>query len=93
MQDFEWDEEKAQANRAKHGVSFEDAALVFQDEDRIEWLDEKKDYGEDRYTTVGLVKGRILFVVYTERAETLRLIMARRATKTEQRKYYGDRTI
>lgn len=80
-------------SRAKHGVSFEDAVLVFEDEDRLEWLDARSDYGEDRYATVGLVSARVLFVVYTERGGALRLIMARVVTKTEQRNYYGDRTV
>ena len=63
MERFEWDEAKADANLAKHGVSFADAAGVFEDLSRIEWLDDREDYGEDRFVTVGHVQGREVVVV------------------------------
>lgn len=85
---FEWDEEKARVNRQKHGISFELAAMVFNDEDRIEIYDEEHSLDEDRYITIGLA-GEVLFVVYTERKDTIRLISARLATARERRLYYG----
>jgi uncharacterized DUF497 family protein len=88
---FEWDERKAEANLRKHKVSFPDATLVLEDEHRMEWLDDRDEHGEDRYATVGLGGARVLFVVYTERGNKLRLIMARRATRLETEEYYGDR--
>lgn len=93
MERFEWDESKAEANLAKHGVSFPDAARVFEDFSRLEWLDEREDYGEDRFVTIGLVGGRQLAVVYTMRGENRRLIMARRATRRERKEYYGNREV
>ena len=87
-QTFQWDSEKAELNWRKHTVSFEDAALVFSDENRIEQFDEEHSDFEDRYITVGLVK-KILFVVYTERGEVIRLISARRANAEERRDYYA----
>ncbi len=93
MVEFEWDEEKAQANLVKHGVSFPAASRVFEDDARIEWIDSRKDYGEPRYATIGLVNGRCLFVAYTERGACLRLIMARRATRRERREYHGHRKV
>ncbi len=87
---FEWDEEKAKLNLAKHGIPFETAAKVFLDENRIEIYDEThSNEGEDRYITIGLA-GEVLFVVYTERHPQIRLISARLATAKERRLYYGD---
>lgn len=86
---FEWDEEKAAINFRKHGVAFEDAIYVFQDEQRIEFYDsEHSDDEEDRFVVIGLV-GTVLFVVYTERRDTIRIISARKANSKERRGYYG----
>ena len=52
---IEWDKEKAQTNLSKHGISFDDALLVFYDQKRIETYDFREDYGEDRWATIGLV--------------------------------------
>jgi hypothetical protein len=90
---LEWDEAKADANLAKHGISFPDAARVFEDFSRFEWLDEREDYGEDRFVTVGIVAGRAILLVYTMRGENRRLIMARRATRREREEYYGNREV
>ena len=87
---FEWDEEKANLNWRKHKIDFNDAAKVFADENRVEWLDEYHSDDEDRYITVGKVN-EILFVVYTEREDVTRLISARRANKQERRKYYAGK--
>ena len=86
---FEWDEEKNRINRQKHGISFETAMLVFNDDNRIEIYDFKHSGDEDRYNTIGCVND-ILFVVYTERKENIRLISARLATKLERSVYYDQ---
>lgn len=83
---FEWDEDKAQINKNKHGISFEQALRVFEDENRLEEIDEKHSDEEIRYVTIGRVND-ILYVVYTERAENTRLITARRANKKERTRY------
>jgi len=85
-EDFEWDTEKARINYEKHKVHFEIAAAVFDDEDRIEWYDAQHSVNEDRYNTIGKVND-VLFVVYTERREKIRLISARLATPMERRLY------
>lgn len=85
---FEWDDEKNRINKRKHRISFETAEKVFADENRVEWLDEEHSDEEDRYITIGKVD-EILFVIYTEREERIRLISARRANKNERRKYYA----
>lgn len=86
--EFEWDEEKEKINVKKHGISFSTAALVFDDEDRIEIYDTIHSVQEDRFITIGSV-GRILFVVYTNRDSSIRLISARLANDKERRLYYG----
>ena len=86
---IEWDDEKNEINVRKHGISFETAAYVFADENRIELYDELHSDEEDRYQVIGRV-GKVLFVIYTERGEAVRLISARYATAKERRVYYGN---
>ena len=88
----EWDEKKNAINKRIHHISFETAKMVFADPDRVERLDNSvgsNDSNETRWQTLGLV-GRVLFVVYTERGEKLRLISARLANKAERSSYYGN---
>ena len=85
---FEWDEDKAAANIRKHGISFETAGRVFQDDSLIEIFDSLHSDDENRMLAIGLVD-EIVSVVYTERHEqTIRLISARKATKKERSMYY-----
>ena len=86
---FEWDEAKNLINQKKHGISFETAAYVFQDQNYIEMFDFEHSVNEDRYIAIGRV-GEVLFVVFTERLENIRLISARLATETERRLYYDQ---
>ena len=83
-----WDRKKAALNLQKHGVSFEDAALVFADDNLIVYCDEKHSQTETRWKAIGMVND-VLLVVYTERGEALRLITARAATPKERSEYYG----
>jgi uncharacterized DUF497 family protein len=88
--DFEWDADKAALNLRKHRVSFEDAARVFLDPNRIETFDGRDAHGEDRWKTVGLVEPALLAVVYTVRGEdgdVIRLISARKADAHERAQY------
>lgn len=87
---FEWDEAKNRINQEKHGISFEMAAYVFQDKHYIEMYDfEHSDVDEERFIAIGRV-GKILFVVFTERKDNVRLISARLATEAERRLYYDQ---
>ncbi len=90
---FEWDEAKERYNIWKHGIRFITATSVFSDPFRLEIYDEMHSDDEVRYITIGEIKSEcmILFVVYTERAESIRIISARRASSKERRLYY-DRT-
>lgn len=94
MQDneFEWDDAKADSNLQKHGVSFEAARLVFEDVFSVEEPDTSLDYGEERLLLIGMAKGELLTVVYTERDGRIRIISARKAIKREQHGYYQNQT-
>ena len=85
---LEWNAVKAAMNLQKHGVSFEEAEPVFLDNGRIEFFDGRKNYGEDRWATIGLAHSAVLYVVYTVRHEdTIRLISARKANADERKQY------
>jgi uncharacterized protein len=87
--EFEWDDAKAQANWNAHGVSFDLAKTVFNDPFAIERLDDREEYGEQRFVTIGMAEGNILlFVAYADREERIRIISARRATLYEQNDYF-----
>ena len=86
---FEWDEEKEYTNFIKHRVLFEDAEHIFDDPRRIERIDEDEHNEEDRWQTMGMAD-KVLFVVYTERGDSTRIISARVAKPYERRIYYGN---
>jgi uncharacterized protein len=90
--EFQWDDAKAAQNYAKHGVSFEAAKAVFKDPFAIEYLDDREDYGEERFIIIGLVESRLLFVAYTMRDEVIRIISARAAVPFEKREYHEQNT-
>lgn len=87
MQEFDWDEDKRLANIRNHAIDFEDATTIF-DADFITVEDDRFDYGEQRFITLGLLKGRVIAVVHTERGTITRIISARKATKYEQITYF-----
>lgn len=86
---YEWDPAKAIENRRKHRVDFADAVGALEDPNRIEEIDDRFDYGEDRMHVIWMTDSRILFVITTIRGNaTGRIISARRATRNEQDRYY-----
>lgn len=85
---FEWDEDKARSNARKHGVAFEEASSVFSDPLAAIFTDEAHSDEEPREILIGhSTPGRLLVVSFTERAEAIRIISARPATKLERRDY------
>lgn len=86
---FEWDENKNQQNKLKHAISFEQACHVFTDPMYLEMYDFEHSDIEDRYIAIGMVND-VLFVVFTERKDCIRIISARLATNIERRIYYGQ---
>jgi uncharacterized protein len=92
---FEWDQQKAQANLKKHGVSFELAMHVF--DDPFAYSRQDRDVnGELRWQTIGRVDGYLLLLVaHTvvlpyEEEELIRIISARRADRTERKRYENE---
>ena len=90
--EFEWDDHKAADNLQKHGIDFLDAIHVFLDPHRLEVEDDREEYGELRFKTIGLAQGRLLVVVYTYRQQHIRIISARKAERYERRKYHEGET-
>lgn len=91
--EFDWDPVKAESNRRKHGVAFEEAMVIFNDPLALSLLDQESGEGEERWVTMGRnVAGNLLLVVHTyielsaERA-SIRIISARRPTRRETRAY------
>jgi uncharacterized protein len=82
---FEWDEAKNYENIRKHEIDFADVPAMFDSEMLIE-LDERFDYGEDRWFGIGFLGSGIAVVVWTERRKNvIRIISARRANRHEQK--------
>ena len=83
---FTWDERKRAANLAKHAVDF---AIVerFAFDTAVVIIDKRKDYGEVRYRALGMIDGRLHALVFTARAERIRVISLRRANERERRNY------
>ncbi len=83
---FAWDNEKAEINRQKHGIDFEDASRIFK-----EFVLAKAQFedGEDRWQRIGVTKAEEVLAVITERSNRCRIISARRASKSERQRYYA----
>jgi uncharacterized DUF497 family protein len=88
--EFEWDNAKAAVNWCDHGLSFEEAILVFRDPFAVEQLDTREDYAEERINLIGMCEGVLIHVTYTERRDRIRIISARRAERHEQDHYYRE---
>ena len=98
---FEWDEDKAESNLKKHGVSFDDAALVLADEEadkfHVEEYDGQHSDGEDRYVTTASHpddRGIVLIISWTDRStaddKVTRIISARTAKPVEKKRYVKE---
>jgi uncharacterized DUF497 family protein len=88
---FSWDQRKARSNASKHGVSFEEAASAFGDPLSLTVEDPDHSRGEKRYILVGETYGhRLVVVSHTERANVVRIISARTATRLERKTYEED---
>ena len=91
--DFEWDLHKARSNRNTHGVTFEEAATVFQDPQMLTLYDGKHSALEDRWISLGIsAAGRLLVINHTfptpvSEHVPVRIISSRKATRRERRQY------
>ncbi|HEX3554009.1 MAG TPA: BrnT family toxin [Thermoanaerobaculia bacterium] len=87
---FEWDDAKNDVNLQKHGINFTDVWQVFTEPMLID-LDDREDYGEERWIGTGWLGNLLIVVVWTEPEEdTIRVISARRADRYERRRYEKD---
>lgn len=91
--DITYDSVKNEANIAKHGVSLADAANLDW-ESALEWLDNRKTYGEPRMSALGVLADRVYFVAFVDRADGRRVISFRKANQREFDRYvaYLDST-
>jgi len=81
---FEWDSNKNEGNRQKHGIAFEDAVEIF-DGPYVKFGSDRS--GETRWLAIGETQGHVIAVVYTERKERIRIISARMARSYERENY------
>ena len=86
---FEWDESKNEGNKEKHGLYLWEAELVFDDPAAVTLIDDRKDYGESRCVAIGGIDS-VLFVVYTRRKDSIRVISLRKASVKERNLYHGN---
>lgn len=88
---YTWDENKRAINLNKHGIDFIDAAEIFGDPNRIETIDDRQNYGEERFQTIGYAMPGLLFVVYTYRDDkTKRRIISARKASTKEKAIYNS---
>jgi uncharacterized DUF497 family protein len=91
---FEFDPAKSAKNERERGLPFAAASRLF-DGLRLEWQDQRKDYGEIRVNTLGEIEGRVVFASFTRRDEAIRIISFRKANARETRRYrehFGTRS-
>jgi uncharacterized DUF497 family protein len=84
---FEWDERKNQINIRERGLDFADAEIVFEGA-TFTFDDDRFDYGEERFITLGMFAGEVVVIAHTERGENVRIISMRKATRYERRLYF-----
>jgi hypothetical protein len=84
-----WGEKKRKSNIKNHGLDFADAEITFAGA-TFTFEDDRFDYGEQRFITMGLLRGMVVVIVHTERQETIRVISMRKANKHEQEIYFQN---
>jgi uncharacterized DUF497 family protein len=86
---FEWDDAKRKLNMKKLGIDFINASKIF-DGYTLTIVDDRYDYGEERFVTFGILEGRVVVVVHTENEHLIRIISIRKATKYEEKRYFSQ---
>ena len=84
---YQWDERKRKVNLRKHGFDFLDAPPVFRGA-TLTVADDRRDYGEERFITFGLLRNIVVAVAHTEQPNTIRIISMRKATRYEEKSYF-----
>jgi hypothetical protein len=87
---YEWNDAKNQLNIRNHGIDFLDVPSMFQ-HPMVTFLDQRRDYDEDRWVGIGILRTLVVVVVFTERGtDTMRIISARKATRNEEKIYRNE---
>ena len=86
---YEWDEAKSRSNIQKHGIDFSGSEEVFTGQ-TVTLPDERFDYGELRFITLGWLRSQVVVVAHTETDEMIRIISIRKATKNEENQYFKE---
>lgn len=86
---FEWDDTKRKSNIKNHGIDFINAPMIFSGY-TLTILDDRYDYGEERFVSFGILDGRVVVVVHTETKNLIRIISIRKATKYEEKAYFSQ---
>jgi uncharacterized protein len=86
---FIWDESKRQTNLKKHGIDFVSAEKVFTGS-TFTFEDNRENYGEQRWVTLGLLNMRVVVIVHTETENEIRIISMREANKNEQLLFFRN---
>ena len=84
---FTWDEAKGKTNLVKHGLDLADAEIVFSGA-TFTFEDDRFDYSEQRFITIGMLYSNVVVIAHTERNDVIRIISMRKATKNEQKIYF-----
>jgi len=87
---YSYDPKKNVANLTKHGYNFDDAPVVIEGNNSVTFEDRRFDYGEQRFVTLGLLRGSVVAIVTAEADEDVRVISMRRADRDEQEIYYRN---
>ena len=87
--EFAWDEAKRKSNLRNHGIDFVGIEKVFEGE-TVTMLDDRFNYGEERFVTFGLLDGRVVTIAHTEADGVIRIISVRKATKYEESSYFKE---
>ena len=87
---YSYDKNKKALNLAKHGLDFDDAKLVIESNKTVTYEDDRFDYGEQRFITIGLLQNALVAIVTRETEKEIRIISMRKADKNEQAIYYEN---
>ncbi len=87
---YSYDKNKKALNLAKHGLDFDDAKRVIKSNKTVTYEDDRFDYGEQRFITIGLLQNTLVAIVTSETENEIRIISMRKADKNEQAIYYEN---
>ena len=87
---YTYDHKKRAANLKKHGYDFDDARLVIESDKSVTFEDQRFDYGEQRYVTLGVLRGKVVAIATAETDDEIRVISMRKAAPNEEKIYYRN---